>query len=326
MPTTDHPLKVLVLRFSYDFAEWLLGTDVISVEPINVELATEALRVDTLLRVVQADGVVVLLHIEFQGRRSPLAMELRELGYLSQLVIRHGIDTKIHSFVLYTERYAGQDDKGNYNIEDGHGNLSLEWRYTPILLWQMSGEELLKTGRPALLPLASLTRVDVLQEFLPRIVTAVRQQADEEIRIRLFNSLLALAGDEEVLEMIENLLANEEYDFETPYLRRWREKGLAEGLAEGRAEGRAQGRAQGQAEGQAKGRAEGQLGGLRQAILTLTASRFDPPLSKAQLLEKYINHTSEEDKLQALIAQLAIADSFDAVLAQLPNEAESKEV
>jgi hypothetical protein len=32
--------------------------------------------------------------------------------------------------------------------------------------------------------------------------------------------------------MMENLLTNEEYDFETPYLRRWREKGLAEGRAE----------------------------------------------------------------------------------------------
>lgn len=70
MATTDHPLKVLVQQFSRDFAEWLLDTEAPSVEPVNVELTAETLRVDSLLRVVQANGDVVLLHIEFQGRRS----------------------------------------------------------------------------------------------------------------------------------------------------------------------------------------------------------------------------------------------------------------
>jgi hypothetical protein len=110
-----------------------------------------------------------------------------------------------------------------------------------------------------------------------------------------------------VLKVVENLLANDEYEFETPYLRRWREKGLAEGRAEARAEARAQ----------------GQLEGLRQAVLTLTASRFDPPFSKALILEKYVDSISDEAKLQALIANLALASSFDAVLADLPNGAES---
>lgn len=136
MSATDHPLKVLVQRFGRDFAEWLLDTEVLSVEPVNVELTTETLRVDTLLRVVQANGAVVLLHIEFQGRRSFPAMALRQLGYLSQLVIAHGIETKLRSVVLYTERHAGQNDAGLFQVEDGHGNVTLEWRYTPILLWR----------------------------------------------------------------------------------------------------------------------------------------------------------------------------------------------
>ena len=307
MSTTDHPLKVLVQRFGRDYAEWLLDTEVLSVEPINVELTTETLRVDTLLRVVQANGAVILLHIEFQGRRSIPAMALRQLGYLAQLVITHGIETKLRSVVFYTERHAGQNDAGLFQVEDGHGNITLEWRYAPILLWQMSGEELLKTGRPALLPLISLTRADDLPRVLPEVVAIVRHQADDELRTRLFNSLLALTSDEEVLKMIENLLANDEYEFESPYLRRWREKGLAEGRAEARAEAHAQ----------------GQLEGLRQAVLTLTASRFDPPFSKALILEKYVDSISDEAKLQALIANLALASSFDAVLADLPNGAES---
>ena len=84
MATTDHPLKVLVQYFGRDFAEWLLDTEVLSAEPINVELASETLRVDTLLRVVQANGDLVLLHLEFQGRRSNTPMALHQLGYLSQ--------------------------------------------------------------------------------------------------------------------------------------------------------------------------------------------------------------------------------------------------
>jgi len=177
----------------------------------------------------------------------------------------------------------------------------------PIWLWQISGEEILRTGRPALFPLISLTRADDLPRILPEVVATLRQQVDEELRTRLFNGLLSLASDEEVLRMMENLLSNEEYDFETPYLRRWREKGLTEGRAQGRAEGRA----------------EGQLDGLKQAILTITASRFDPPFPKALVLEKYIEHISDETKLQALIANLLLASSFDAVLADLPNGAQS---
>ncbi len=101
--------------------------------------------------------------------------------------------------------------------------------------------------------------------------------------------------------MMENLLSHDEYEFETPYLRRWREKGLTEGRAEGHA--------------------EGQLRGLKQAILAITASRFDPPFSKALVLEQYIGPISDESQLQALIVTLSLASSFDAVLADLPNGA-----
>lgn len=133
----------------------------------------------------------------------------------------------------------------------------------------------------------------------------------EELRTRLLNGFLSLVSDEEVLKLMENLLSYEEYDYETPYLRRWREKGLTEGRAQGRSEGRAEGRSE--------GRAEGQLSGLRQAILAIIASRFDPPFSKVLVLEKYIETISDEARLQALIVDLSLASSFDAVLAELPN-------
>jgi predicted transposase YdaD len=315
MATTDHPLKVLVQHFSRDFAEWLLDTEVLSAEPINVELASETLRVDTLLRVVQANGDLILLHLEFQGRRSNTPMPLRQLGYLSQLAILHGAAVKLHSVVLYTERYAGQDDTGLYRIEDGQGRATLEWRYSPLLLWQMSGAEIVQTGRPALLPLVSLTRPADLPAVLPEVVALVRQQTDAELRARLFNGLLALSSDEEMLKMIENFLASDEYEFESPYLRRWREKGRTEGLTEGLTRGRT--------EGLTQGRTAGQLEGMRQAVLTLTATRFDPPLSKARVLESYLDRVSDEAKLEALIVRLAVASDFDAVLADLPNGAKA---
>lgn len=311
MSVTDHPLKVFIQQSGRDFAAWLLDTEVLSVEPVNVELATETLRVDSLLRVTKANGDALLLHIEFQGRRSEPAMSLRQLRYLSQLTVVHGLDTKLRSAVLYTEPGAGRNDSGLYRVEDGDGNVTLEWRYLPILLWQTSGEEILKTGRLTLFPLISLTRADDLPRILPEVVTTLRQQADEELRTRLLNGFLSLVSDEEVLKLMENLLSYEEYDYETPYLRRWREKGLTEGRAQGLTEGRAEGRSE--------GRAEGQLSGLRQAILAIVASRFDPPFSKVLVLEKYIEPISDEAKLQALIVDLSLASSFDAVLAELPN-------
>src|SRR5215813_7397714 len=79
MAPIDSPLKRLVSAFITDFAAWLLQADVQEAHPLNVELPTETLTVDQVFHITLADGRALLLHIEFQGRRSHAPMPWRML-------------------------------------------------------------------------------------------------------------------------------------------------------------------------------------------------------------------------------------------------------
>ena len=70
MALVDVLLKQLVAGDAGAFAAWLLDADVDEVEPLTVELPAEPIRADMVFRVRQRDGKEVVLHIEFQGRRS----------------------------------------------------------------------------------------------------------------------------------------------------------------------------------------------------------------------------------------------------------------
>jgi predicted transposase YdaD len=70
MAATDHPLKRLVSMFIGDFATWLLNSPVREARPLNVELLADRFATDQVFRVALADGRDLVLHIEFQGRRS----------------------------------------------------------------------------------------------------------------------------------------------------------------------------------------------------------------------------------------------------------------
>ena len=80
MASTDSPLKRLVSTFITDFAAWLLKTQVREARPLNIELPGETLAVDQVFRVVLVDGRQVILHIEFQGRRSHSTYAVADAG------------------------------------------------------------------------------------------------------------------------------------------------------------------------------------------------------------------------------------------------------
>ena len=79
MPPTDNPLKLLITSFADAFAQWLLGSRPRLVRPLNVDLPAAPRQSDLLFEVIQADGQVVLLHIELQGRRSDRPMPWRRI-------------------------------------------------------------------------------------------------------------------------------------------------------------------------------------------------------------------------------------------------------
>lgn len=89
MAATDHPLKRLVSTCITEFASWLLSTPVHAVRPLNVELPADLLTTDQVFQVTLDDGRALVLHIEFQGRRSQPPMPWRMLEYMPRLAVAY---------------------------------------------------------------------------------------------------------------------------------------------------------------------------------------------------------------------------------------------
>jgi predicted transposase YdaD len=257
MAETDSLLKRLVSTFLLDFASWLLDTTVQTARPLQSELPGTTVAVDQVFQVSLADDRELLLHLEFQGRRSHEPMPWRMLEYMPRLARLHRLD--LESVVIYVGRGAGADDTGIYQVNGLDGTPVLAWRYRVIRLWQMPAEELLAARQVAPLALLGQTQITQPEVILPAVVTRMRGVSDDALRAHLLAAFLALLSDEEMIRMVERLLEEDEWLLELPYLRRIR----AEGHAEGRREGEAEGRREGEAEGRREGEAEVLLRQLR---------------------------------------------------------------
>lgn len=294
MADTDSPLKRLVHMFITDFAVWLLQADVREIQPLNVELPAETLAADQVFQVTLADGRRLVLHIEFQGRGSRQPMRWRMLEYMARLACTTRLD--IWSVVLYVGQGVGTRDTGDYQLLGPDGTPTLAWRYRVIRLWQMSAEELLALGRPALLALVGQTRIENPEVVFPEVIARMRSVPDEEMRGRLLSAMVSLMSEEEMVEMVERLLDREELLLDTPFLRRIR------------------------AEGQEAARASGRVEGRRRSILETLAWRFDPPISVYQQVERFLETVTDEAQLAELLATAVRAESIAAFQATLGQE------
>src|SRR5690348_11380196 len=126
MAATDSPLKQLIESCIIDFATWLLDSPVIDAQPLNVELVGQTVRVDQVYRVTLANGRVLILHIEFQGKRSHEPMHLRMLDYMTRRV-RFEPELDLHSVVFYVGKGAGEDDNGKHQVNGSDGKPVLSW-------------------------------------------------------------------------------------------------------------------------------------------------------------------------------------------------------
>jgi len=277
MAATDHPLKRLVSTFITEFASWLLSIPVHAARPLNVELLADILTTDQVFQVILDDGRELVLHIEFQGRRSQTPMPWRMLEYMPRLATAYRLP--LWSVVFYVGAGAGVDDTGHHTVSGPADITPLVWQYQVIRLWQMSAEELLALGQPALLALVGQTRVAQPAVILPAVVARLRAVADTELRGRLLTALLALLPAQEMIAMVERLLEDETELFDSPYLRRIREEGREEGREESR---------------------EGALVVWRRNIVEAVTSRFAPPPEVLQRVRQVLETRSEE----AALAQL----------------------
>jgi hypothetical protein len=291
MTQTDSPLKRLVDFFIADFAAWLLNVEVREAHTLNIELSAEPISADQVFHVSLADGRAVVLHLEFQGRRSHTPMPIRMLDYISRLAQAHP-QLDLCSVVFYLEQGAGKNDTGQHQVNCPGGGASLSWHYRVIHLWQMRAEEILALNRPALLPLIGQTQITNPSELLPRVVENLKIIEDPEIQARLFTALVALMSDKEITAMVEKLIEEEGLLMDTPYLRRIREESWHEGV----------------------------LVTLRKIILDALVLRFDPPVSVYQQIEKRLAVITDEAQLELLFTAAIQAESIEAFQATMVNK------
>ena len=293
MAETDSPLKRLVSAYITDFATWLLRANVRQARSLNVELTAATLTADQVFHVTLDSGQALVLHIEFQGRRSNPPMSWRMLEYMTRLASTHRLP--LHSVVLYVGRGAGAEDAGEHMVSGVNDAVVMSWRYHVIRLWQMPAQDLLTLDSPALLALVGQTRIEQPDVVLPEVVTRLRAVSDDESRGRLFSALLALIQEEELVAMVERLL---EHDFllELPYLRRIHEEGRQEGIQEGRQEGIQEGRQ----EGIQEGIQEGVLATHRRDIMQALSLRFDIQDIADHPIAELLEHITDEALLNTL--------------------------
>jgi hypothetical protein len=230
MAATDSLLKRLVSTFLLDFASWLLGTAVQTARPLQSELPGTTVAVDQVFQVTLANDRELLLHLEFQGRRSHEPMQWRMLEYMLRLAHIYRLD--LESVVMYVGRGAGADDTGVYQVNGLDGTPVLAWRYRVMRLWQMPAEELMAARQVAPLALLGQTQITRPEVTLQAVVSRMRRVTDEALREHLLAALVALLPDEEMVNMVDRLLEEDEWLLELPFQQRI----LAEGRRQGEAE------------------------------------------------------------------------------------------
>ncbi len=230
MAETDSLLKRLVSTFILDFASWLLGIAVQTARPLQSELSGTTVAVDQVFHVTLVNDRELLLHLEFQGRRSHEPMEWRMLEYMTRLAHLHRLD--LESVVLYIGRGAGADDTGLYQVHGLDGTPVLAWRYRVIRLWQMRAAELIAIRQVAPLALLGHTQIAQPEVILPEVVSRMRGVVDMALRDHLLTALVALLPEEEMISMVERLLEEDEWLLELPFQRRIRAEGRREGEVE----------------------------------------------------------------------------------------------
>ena len=105
-------------------------------------------------------------------------------------------------------------------------------------------------------------------EGIARAALEAAGRLDDE-RAALYIDVVIASLHAAARNILEELMANGTYQYQSDFAKRY----VAQGHVEGRAEGKAEGRAEGKAEGRAEGKSEGKAEGRAEAILTVLEAR-----------------------------------------------------
>jgi predicted transposase YdaD len=113
--------------------------------------------------------------------------------------------------------------------------------------------------------------------------------------------------DQEMIDMIERMIAKDNLLLDTPYIRKWREEGRDEGRKEGRDEGRDE------------GIKEGSVIAHRRDLLDVLALRFEPALPLYQELEEGLSTVTNDKKLKTLLIAAVQSEDLAAFQSVMGN-------
>lgn len=183
----DSNLKRLVLANPQHFVTWLLaGAQVI--RELSEHL-NRAIDIDILYEVM-LDGQRVAFHLEFQRYRD-VDMRKRILEY--NVFAACKFDCPVISYVIYLKK-DGNVVESPLVLTLPDGREILRFNFLTVKLWEISTDELRRTGLVGLLPLLPLTREGATQEVVEEVVTRLLDLEDRSTQANLLSITFTLAS------------------------------------------------------------------------------------------------------------------------------------
>ena len=251
---------------------------------VDATLTTVSMTADKLVR-VEVDGVVYLVHVEFQTSRDA-DFDWRMLRYNVWARNQYGLPVRSVAFLFH--RRAAATVTGRVFDRPDDASL-LDFRYRVVRLWELPVGPLL-AGPIGTVPLAVLSAVDdadlpdVVERVGRRVVdelpkTAARDMAEVVavflgLRVKSLETVEALMGT--FAEMLEDSVTYQAIR-----------------------------------QGEARGEARGEVRGRQTSLLEQGGDRFGPP---SDAVVERVRGTADVAQLQAWSKRLLTAAGWDDVL------------
>ncbi|HYW21722.1 MAG TPA: DUF4351 domain-containing protein [Nodularia sp. (in: cyanobacteria)] len=179
----DNACKYLAEQYPADFVRWLLGVEAPQIEVLKTELTLEPIRADSVTFLQTANQI---LHIEFQTLpKSKTPLNFRMLDYSVRLKRQYKCPvTQVLIFLQETDNEVAF-------TEEYRDNTTIH-KFEVVRLWEQDSKIFL--NKPALLPLATLTRTDSPQTLLSQVAQKIATIPDREQQQNIAACVEVLAG------------------------------------------------------------------------------------------------------------------------------------
>jgi predicted transposase/invertase (TIGR01784 family) len=224
----DNTCKYLAEKYPNDFASWVLGESLSSVEVLKTELSLDPISADSVTFLRTSDQI---LHLEFQVKVAiDDPMPLRMLNYWVRLYWKYRMP--VTQVLIWLKQTS---NPGVFETEFSTGLT--RHGFQVIRIWEQSPEPLLQN--PGLVPLATLAAAPDAAGLLNRVAQQVSNIDNVGAQQDIAACTQILAGLRFDKKLIQNLFRREIMRESVIY-----QDILEEGEQKGRQEGRQEGRQQ----------------------------------------------------------------------------------